>query len=217
MKKCLVFMIGLFLLVGITTNVHAGLLNLLNPGDSQNVSNEAVPAGILLDSQDVLFSNDYFSGISYQEVYKNDTGMLFVYSFENSINSLNSITRMTATDFAGWNTWADASLVADTTYSIDRSFSVNGTSGDSIGFGFKNGDPQQSNFDPGVQPGNLSSIMWIQTNAPAYTIGGLSFIDGRTSDILAYGPAACPVPEPMSLSLLGFGLFGLIGLRKKKN
>jgi len=207
MKKVLTFIVSMLFLAGVATNAHAFLLD---PGYTVDVTNQPVPAGTLLASQDVPFSNpSYFSGMSHQAVYSNDTGVLFVYSFDNYASSANSITRMTAVDFQGWTTWVDASLVADTAYSADRD-----TTGSTIGFGFKNGNPNESGFDPGVQPGQTSSVMWIQTNAPQYTVGALSFIDGDVAHIQGYAPA---VPEPLSLSLLGSGLFGLIGLRRKQS
>lgn len=208
MKKNSIVMLSVLFLAVVTTNAHAFLLN---PGDTVNVTNDAVPAGTLLASQDLPFSSSNFSGLSHQSVYSNDTGMLFVYSFDNNANSTDPITRMTTTDFTSWTTWADASLVGDTTYSVDRT-----GSGGSIGFGFKNGDPQIGNLDPGVQAGNTSSVMWIQTNAPAYKIGALSFIDGDVSHIEGYAPANA-VPEPLSLSLLGSGLLGLIRVRREKS
>jgi hypothetical protein len=202
-------MISILFLSGVATKADAFLLN---PGFTVDITNTAVPAGSLLASQDIPFTTSLFSGMSHQEVYSNSTGVLFVYSFDNDEGSDTSITRMTAANFAGWTTWTDASLTADPTYSVDRSFPY----GSTIGFGFKNGIPQETDFDPGVQPGNTSSVMWIQTNAPKYTIGRLNFIDGDVAEIDAYAPNSV-VPEPMSLSLLGTGLFGLIGLRRKKS
>jgi len=37
----------------------------------------------------------------------------------------------------------------------------------------------------------------------------------RINELDGYGPATTPIPEPVTMSLIGPGLAGLVGLRRK--
>lgn len=66
-------------------------------------------------------------------------------------------------------------------------------------------------YDP-IPVGNDSELMVVETDGTSYAPGTIQLIDNGTFNGSGYGPA---VPEPMTASLLGFGLLSLLGLRKK--
>lgn len=66
--------------------------------------------------------------------------------------------------------------------------------------------------NPGqIAPGSGSAILVIETNAMDYQPGTIGLINSSVASIDAFAPA----PEPVTFSLLGLGLLGLLGLRKK--
>jgi len=69
-------------------------------------------------------------------------------------------------------------------------------------------------FDAPITPGTESELIDVMTNGTTYVPGHLSVQNDGTTTVLGYGPS---VPEPATLSLLGIGLLGLFGLRKKEN
>jgi hypothetical protein len=75
------------------------------------------------------------------------------------------------------------------------------------------GSVVEFNFAPFIGPGKYSSALIIATDATKYKPGTIGIIDGGGAGVVGYAPT---VPEPATLSLVGMGLLGLLGLRKKR-
>ncbi len=154
-----------------------------------------------------------FSGTLTTEVIAGDTsntlgGLTFVYtvlndgtSGPNSIGRLSIASMLGFTIDAGYN---PTSGVAPA--SIDRN-----PSGDVIGFNFVPTpiDPM-SGF---LKPGDTSTKLVIQTNAPTYAAAVASLIDGGVITVPTVGPA---VPEPSTIALLLGGIASLGALRLRR-
>jgi hypothetical protein len=69
-----------------------------------------------------------------------------------------------------------------------------------------------ANFSEPVNAGEKVTL-YIQTDAKYFTTGGFSLIGQGTKDFAGYKPTA--TPEPATVSLLGMGLLGLLGFRRK--
>ena len=152
-------------------------------------------------------------------VFRNVGGTLdFYYQFTNNLSSLDTITRITNSTFAGFTT--DVGYRADLPSELstlgwitgspqDPSY-VNRTNGGTVvGFNFFN--PLSASAV--INPGETSRILVIRTDAFNYTTGITGIIDGSTTNTMSWAPTAAP--EPASLGMMGAGLLALASLRKR--
>lgn len=128
-------------------------------------------------------------------------GLTFLYEVANRADSTHAVGRFTATGYTAWLT--DMSFQAGgglpPTY-MDRSLPS-----DVVGFSFF-GPP----IGPAVlSPGLTSSLLIVQTDAPAWTTSVGNVINGS----VASGQIYSPVPEPATMVLLIGGLGLLIRRR----
>ena len=199
MKKFLIAALACMMVLGISSTAKAVTLA---PGAFGVPVTGGVPGpygASVISGFSQLVSYDSIILTLTQDVYLNTTGYLFLYKITRSDVSGNALGRFTTTDFSGFTTDVDAFTPCQLPNTMDRS-----NLGDSIGF-----DYQSSG---GLNPGFNSATMWIQTNAQYLGWGTGNFINGGTTSIGLYAPT---VPEPATLSLLGLGVLGLLGLRRK--
>ena len=78
--------------------------------------------------------------------------------------------------------------------------------GDTVGFSFNPPDSAK------IQPGQVSTVLVISTNATNFTNGNASVIDGGVTTVASFEPIT--IPEPGSVALLGGGLLALLGIRR---
>ncbi len=159
---------------------------------------EANPSGgNIIASISVPVVSSSYTGLLTSTVFENDVsnpfgGLTFTYQLTNDATSTQPIGRITVNGFAGFQT--DASYQTPTT-GLPPTM-INRPVSDYLGFSFFAG------IGPGVlSPGMTSSVLVIQTDAPAWQPNVGSVINGHIVTV----PTLSPVPEPGTLVLLGLG------------
>jgi hypothetical protein len=140
----------------------------------------------------------------------------FVYQVSNDSNSTDSIGRLTAISFLGYQTdvgyTATGSALGSSFVdgSVAPEFVDRVSPGNTVGFSFN-----APAFLP-VAPGQTSNVLIIETDATNFKeAGNLNIIDGGVTTVTAFEPTASPsVPEPNFLLLLCIGLLALAGFRQ---
>ena len=142
----------------------------------------------------------------------------FMYQVTNEARSTDSIGRVTALDFTGFQTDVGYNTAGSTlpgsVFATDGTVApglVDRNTASTVGFGFS--VPPLFAL---IRPGTTSMVLMIETNAINFQLGKASVIDGSATTVDAFGPApAKPVPEPGSLALLGSGLAALAGMLRR--
>jgi PEP-CTERM motif len=149
------------------------------------------------------FNVAVFTGTVDTQVISDSGGLDFVYQFTNSPNSVDSIQRLTASDFTGFTTDADyiAGSGAAGPFLVTRS-----SIGDVIGFTFLSANP--------INPGQTSDILTIKTNATSFGPNPITLSDGGSGSAPSFAPVAVPEPASAAVAILGFGA---MAMRRRKN
>ena len=126
----------------------------------------------------------------------------FIYSIFNNATSTALISRITATNFLGYNTdvgYFTAAVFGGTIFptTVDRN------TANTVGFTFNS-----------FSAGNQSVVFVIKTNATAFSTGSLNIVDsaGSSTSVMAFAP----VPEPGLVWPLGCGVLAMAAYWRKR-
>jgi len=203
-----------FAIAGVVTGAQA--FAPLAPGGAVIVPDLPLPAGSAL----VDFRSDEFigmnalgetlyTGIVDSYVFRETAGnLLFGYIVYNDEDSVDEISAVSMTDFAGWVTEVGQDPGAAGPGGSPATSATRSAGGGTVTFNFTR-DPLGRGA---LEQGTASFGMMIRTDATDYTRGTVNVLNGAIATVESFAPA---VPEPASLAALGVGAAALLRRRKK--
>lgn len=228
--SCILPLIGA--LVFFATAVHAAPLlpnSTATPNVLGTLAGTIVSAGgtVTTIAFPVSSTNPTFSGILRAAVVDPGTpggGLDFYYQISNDLTSFTGLKRMTDFMFNGYSThvFYRTDTVAGFATPVSTSAapppiplaSDRDGSGHVVGFDYSFDDADDPDITK-INPGETSLIVVIRTNAPSFTSGFTSLINGGTMTLDTFQPFGNPVPEPASLILLGSAFAVAGGLARR--
>jgi hypothetical protein len=127
------------------------------------------------------------------------TDLDFVYSFLDNATSTALISRITATNFAGFNTDVGYFTTAAFPGGTIVPTTVDRNSASTVGFNFNS-----------FGPGNESLVLVIKTNATVFGSGSVNIFDstGGSASVMAFAPVPEPgLVLPVSCCFLGLAVY----------
>ena len=212
MKKILIIALAVICVLGVSSSAKAYVLDPVLSPSSLSSGASPIWANLSLVTQNLAIpfvgtvsgGKVWFTGTLDSKVYADSTlggNLMFTYQFTLAPNigpgNVDKVSITSIGDFSGFTTDADVNGVAGYEMSRNTESSVNFNS---LTLG-------------GVAEGSTSPLYWIQTNAKSYTTGTTQLQGYGNTQIETFAPAT---PEPSSMLLLGMGVLGLFGLKRKK-
>jgi hypothetical protein len=175
------------------------------------------PTGTLLASTTTPFLSASLNGTLVSKVYSGDAtsplaGLTFTYQIILSATSPSAVSQLSVSRFDSFLT--DVSYFGDGATNVPPSFISRSNEGGGVG------DVMQFHFGPpgvteSLLPGNISSLLIVQTSSPNFQATTASIIDGvAVPNIASLAPLAIPEPSTALLGLGGLLAFALA--RRKK-
>jgi hypothetical protein len=207
---------------------------LIAPTDNVAVPADLFFGGVELDSIYHVTASPFlgasgapqWTGTLSSAVYRNDAGFLdFYYQISNTTLAPEDdiLTRTTHVDFSGFLTdvyyittpgsfigcaACPGGFFADGTEDPDT---ADRQADSTVGFDFA-----PTEVGEGVDPGEVSFVYVIRTDARQYEPGGSTMSNGGTTNVVTFQPTIRQVPEPGSLGLFALGLLAsAAGLRRR--
>jgi hypothetical protein len=175
------------------------------------------PGGTQLDSVEYVASTTGpVTATLSSAVYLSPGGTIDIYYQAENLSAEEFLQRVTGFDYEGfttdvYNVINGGAVACD---NCQGGFFDTGTEpyvtadrtadGSTVGFNFPGTTPGSA----AIEPGEISMVLLVRTNATTYTTGLMSVIDGATITEEAFSPDIEQVPEPTVLALLGLAFVG---------
>jgi hypothetical protein len=215
--------------IALTVNVRDAAAIPLAPGGAVVPTILAGDPGTLIDFGSETDNGSTFVATVTFAVFRNSGGFVdFYFQVSNSTSSTSSLRSVNNSSYADGSTiystdvWyrialegsmAAAGFSTPTGSPVPDSEPVLATreeTGSVVSFDFGGAGPTR------INPGEISPILVIQTDAADFETGLTSLQNGGSANYETFEPAGPAIPEPGSMLLFGSGLFGLAALARRR-